>query len=515
MCNWCINIVIYYDVVSMVEPKKKLVRDSIAQLDAAQNQLADVKAKVKALEEKLQQLMIELNEANAIKAAAEATVEKGMTKLGLAERLINALSSENARWNQSVKDLGVARDLLVGDTLLSAAFISYIGPFTKQYRTKLLDEEWLPRLLTPKKGVPVPMSKSANPLSALTNDSEVALWQTCKLPADPVSTENGSIVERSTRWPLLIDPQLQGVAWVKAQNSKDPQKMLRVARLGTKQLLPTLKECLVGGLPMLVENMGEQIEASIMPAVQRAKMKRGGRFFLKLGEDEIEYHDEFRMFLQTKLSNPHYPPEIQAECTLVNFTVTPAGLEDQLLALVVSKERPDLAKQKKQLVQQENQFKIKMIELEDEILARLAAAEGDITEDKDLIEGLEAAKMTSNDINEKLAIDRKTTESINNTSERFRLVARRGSQIFFIMNELVKIHTYYIYSLNAFVVVFLKGIEDVQVAGAASFPATSTCAARFRDRAPTVVRRRPSTSPRRRRRRAGSCRASRRPRRRW
>ena len=515
LCNWCINIVIYYDVVSMVEPKKKLVRDSIAQLDAAQNQLADVKAKVKALEEKLQQLMIELNEANAIKAAAEATVEKGMTKLGLAERLINALSSENARWNQSVKDLGVARDLLVGDTLLSAAFISYIGPFTKQYRTKLLDEEWLPRLLTPKKGVPVPMSKSANPLSALTNDSEVALWQTCKLPADPVSTENGSIVERSTRWPLLIDPQLQGVAWVKAQNSKDPQKMLRVARLGTKQLLPTLKECLVGGLPMLVENMGEQIEASIMPAVQRAKMKRGGRFFLKLGEDEIEYHDEFRMFLQTKLSNPHYPPEIQAECTLVNFTVTPAGLEDQLLALVVSKERPDLAKQKKQLVQQENQFKIKMIELEDEILARLAAAEGDITEDKDLIEGLEAAKMTSNDINEKLAIGRKTTESINNTSERFRLVARRGSQIFFIMNELVKIHTYYIYSLNAFVVVFLKGIEDVQVAGAASFPATSTCAARFRDRAPTVVRRRPSTSPRRRRRRAGSCRASRRPRRRW
>ena len=166
-------------------------------------------------------------------------------------------------------------------------------------------------------------------------------------------------------------------------------------------------------------------------------------------------------------------------------------------------------------MQQENQFKIKMIELEDEILARLAAAEGDITEDKDLIEGLEAAKMTSNDINEKLAIGRKTTESINNTSERFRLVARRGSQIFFIMNELVKIHTYYIYSLNAFVVVFLKGIEDVQVAGAASFPATSTCAARFRDRAPTVVRRRPSTSPRRRRRRAGSCRASRRPRRRW
>ena len=76
LTGFVINIVIYYDVVSMVEPKKKLVRDSIAQLDAAQNQLADVKAKVKALEEKLQQLMIELNEANAIKAAAEATAAR-------------------------------------------------------------------------------------------------------------------------------------------------------------------------------------------------------------------------------------------------------------------------------------------------------------------------------------------------------------------------------------------------------------------------------------------------------
>ena len=65
---------------------------------------------------------------------------------------------------------------------------------------------------------------------------------------------------------------------------------------------------------------------------------------LKLGEKEIVLNPNFRMFMQTKLSNPHYPPEIQAECTIINFTVTEAGLEDQLLFLVVRLERPDLAK---------------------------------------------------------------------------------------------------------------------------------------------------------------------------
>jgi dynein heavy chain len=146
----------------------------------------------------------------------------------------------------------------------------------------------------------------------------------------------------------------------------------------------------------------------------------------------------------------------------VNFAVTPEGLEDQLLALVVRKERPELASQKAGLIHQANEFMVKIAELEDGILKGLAEAEGDITEDVALIEGLEESKRVANDIADKLAAGKKTAISINTTSEKYRPVARRGAQLFFIMNELVKIHTYYIYSLNAFVVVFQTGIEKVQ-----------------------------------------------------
>ena len=65
-----------------------------------------------------------------------------------------------------------------------------------------------------------------------------------------------------------------------------------------------------------------------------------------MGDKEVEYHPKFRMIIQTKLANPHYKPEIQAQATLINFTVTRDGLEDQLLAEVVAKERPDLEKLK-------------------------------------------------------------------------------------------------------------------------------------------------------------------------
>ena len=73
-------------------------------------------------------------------------------------------------------------------------------------------------------------------------------------------------------------------------------------------------------------------------------------------------------------------------------------------------------------------------------------AEGDITEDVDLIEGLEATKKIANDIAIKQVQATQTQATIKMTSEKYRGVANRSSLLFFLMNDLVKIHTYYIYS---------------------------------------------------------------------
>lgn len=184
--------------------------------------------------------------------------------------------------------------------------------------------------------------------------------------------------------------------------------------------------------------------------IQRATIKRGSKLFIKLGDEEVDFHPDFRLYLHTKLSNPHYPPEIQAETTLINFTVTMAGLEDQLLNLVVEKERPDLAALSSELVAQQNGFKIKVKELEDDILHKLASSEGDITENVALIEGLEETKRISDDIQQKSELALKTQTEIFDASEKYRSVANRSSLLFFLMTDLVIIHTYFIYSLAAF-----------------------------------------------------------------
>ena len=59
---------------------------------------------------------------------------------------------------------------------------------------------------------------------------------------------------------------------------------------------------------------------------------------IRLGENVIEYSEDFKLYITTKLRNPHYLPEVATKVTLVNFMITPEGLEDQLLGIVVAKE---------------------------------------------------------------------------------------------------------------------------------------------------------------------------------
>ena len=78
--------------------------------------------------------------------------------------------------------------------------------------------------------------------------------------------------------------------------------------------------------------------------------KQGGQSLIHLGDSDVEYHPGFQLYMTTPLANPHYLPEVCIKVTLVNFTVTGPGLEEQLLAELVRKERPDLQASKDRLL---------------------------------------------------------------------------------------------------------------------------------------------------------------------
>jgi dynein heavy chain len=450
---WVINIIMYYDVVVQVEPKRMALKEATDTLNSAQEKLTNAKQLVAELEKKLAGLMSEYDKVMKDKEATVAEAKKCSDKLDMAKRLLNALGANGIIWEQTVSTVADDLTFIPGDSIVACAFSSYVGIFTRDYREEALDS-----YMSFLRKNNVPLGPKPDPLSILCTEAEQAAWGTQGLPNDRVSLENGAIMANSQRWSLIIDPQLQGIVWIK---NKDMDNGLIITRMGHSKMVSTFEQAIDQGKPVLIEALAESVDAVLQPVITRSTLKRGTKRMIKLGDKEINYSPNFRLMLQTKLSNPHYPPEIQAECTCINFTVTENGLEDQMLFLVVRLERPDLAKEKSRLIQQQNEFKVKLAELEALLLEKLSNAEGDILEDTDLILSLEDAKKTSDEVKEKVIIATETEAKINETSENYRPSANRGALVFFLMMDLRKIHSFYKYSLDAFLVVVTRAIESI------------------------------------------------------
>ena len=406
------------------------------------------------MEEALQKLTESYQKAIDEKVRCQQEADATNKTISLANRLVGGLSSEKVRWASSVQQFQEQAKMLPGDVLIIAGFISYFGCFTKQYRVELFERKWLPYLSKLPEKVPLSLDHAgANIIALLADDALIGQWNNEGLPADQMSTENGTILTNSVKWPLIIDPQLQGIKWIKNKYAAD----LTVLRLGKKGYLDIIEQCVMTGTPLLIENLGEEIEPVLDPLMGRLLIKKGKA--IKIGDKEVEYNPKFRLFLHTKMANPHYKPELQAQTTLINFTVTRQGLEDQLLAEVVKADRPDLEAQKAELTRQQNEFKILLKGLEDDLLTRLANAGDDIINDVELIENLEYTKKTAADIEIKVTEAKTTSVEIDKAREIYRPVAARASVLYFILNDLFKINPIYQFSLKSFNVVFHVAIE--------------------------------------------------------
>ncbi|KAM4581026.1 dynein axonemal heavy chain 11 [Odontesthes bonariensis] len=454
LCAWTINIVRYYEIYCEVIPKRRALSQANAELETATSKLLAVQNKLADLDASLQSLTAQFERATAEKISCQEEVTRTTQTIELANRLVKGLVSERERWSQAIVQYENQQKTLCGDVLLTAAFVSYLGYFTSQYRAELFNNAWIPFLESQK--VSVPLTDGLDPVLMLTDDATVAAWHNQGLPNDRMSTENAAILTTSERWPLIIDPQQQGIKWIRNRLGS----VLRVVQLGQKGYLDVIEQALVCGETVLIENLPEKIDSVLEPLLGRKTIKRGRNILI--GGKECEYNKNFQLILHTKLANPHFPPELQAQTTLINFTVNPVGLEEQLLGQVVSYERPDLEALKMQLTTQQNHFKIELKRFEDDLLSRLSAAHGNFLGDISLVEQLENTKSMAAHIQQKVVEARENETKINEARELYRPAAERASLLFFIINDLSKINPMYQFSLKSFNSVFNKAMERAE-----------------------------------------------------
>ena len=445
-----------YEIYKNVEPKKKKAAEMKKKLMEAEKELAETEANLKELNEKLAELNANMQEKQTELNGLKAESEKMQRRLDAATKLITGLSSEQKRWTLDMKNFDEDKVKLVGDCLIGCAFLSYCGPFNHVFRSQMVYTDWLQGVA--ERGI---YHKDNFRLeNLLTDDVEISKWASEGLPGDELSIQNGILVSSMSRSPLCIDPQMQAVRWIKNKETK--HNNLKILSFNQSDFMKQLEMAVEYGQSVLFEGIDEEIDPMIDPVIEKNIVVQVGVKYVKIGDTNVEWNEEFKLFLTTKLGNPMYSPEVFGKAMIINFNVTLEGLRDQLLNEVVEYERPELEEQRKKLVIETSENRATLKQLEDTLLSELSASTGPLVDNDDLIRTLDHAKSKVDEIGEALSVAKITNEGLEKSRDSYRQIAMRGAILFFTMTGLSNISEMYEYSLSSYLEVFRKSLEKAK-----------------------------------------------------
>ncbi|XP_070577565.1 LOW QUALITY PROTEIN: dynein axonemal heavy chain 6-like [Ptychodera flava] len=450
MCQWVLALEHYNDVYKMVKPKQRRVDEAKEALKMAQENLQEKQASLAKIQEHLHVLQKQYNDSVAQREALRERKVLTTLRLKRASILITALADEKIRWADSMEELEGKLEGIVGDTLVSAGSIAYLGPFTAPYRRDMVARwvEWchLSR---------IPVSEGYTIIKAMVDPNTVRRWQSEGLPQDNHSTENAVFVKKGHHWPLMIDPQGQAVNWITEMEGDE----LKVVQADDPNYMRTMERAIRVGEPVLLQNVTENLDPALKPILSKELIHRGGQDVIKIGDTEIEYNEHFKLYMTSNMPNPHYLPAVCIQVTIINFTVTFEGLQDQLLSFVVKQERPALEQQRSELLESIARDVTQLRELEDKSLSLLQKSEGHILDDQDLVETLQNSKKMSEEILKRVVESEETQKKIEVARQKYLPVATRGAVLYFVLADLAYIDVMYQFSLPWFQGMFSTCID--------------------------------------------------------
>nr|XP_040226033.2 dynein axonemal heavy chain 10 isoform X2 [Anopheles coluzzii] len=437
----------YCDVFKEIKPKK----DRVAFLESELN--GQIRLLVRLTNEigKLENELAELNSkyANAIKEKQmlQEMMEQAERRLLAADKLISGLSSERDRWVIDLGKLQIERTKVIGNALLSASFLAYMGPFSWEFRKAILFDDWLAHVVQQA----VPFTEPYRVNGSLSSDLEQSTWASEGLPPDELSIQNGILTTRASRFPLCIDPQQQALSWIRKREAPNNLKTLS---FNDKDFLKQLEMAIKYGTPVLFQDVDDYIDPVIDNVLERNVRVQAGRQIVVIGDKEVDVDANFRLYLTTKLANPNFDPAVYAKAQVINYTVTVSGLEDQLLSVVVRAERADLEEQRETLIAETSANKALLQNLEDSLLRELATSTGNMLDNVELVTTLESTKEKAAEVSQKIVLAEQTSKEIDQLRNGYRLAAQRGAILYFVLSDMAAVNAMYQYSLNSYLEVF-------------------------------------------------------------
>ncbi|KAG0049018.1 hypothetical protein BGZ83_006135 [Gryganskiella cystojenkinii] len=460
LVKWVIAQVNYSEILDKIGP----LRHEVQVLESSAQMTVLKASSIERMIEELENSIATYKEEYAVLISEVGSIKNEMervkSKVDRSVTLLESLSSERVRWEAGSHSFDTQMATTVGDVLLSSAFLAYGGYFDQQYR-ELLFHKWADHLT--KAGIQFKPDISLSEYLSTADDR--LSWTEHALPADDLCVENAIILERFNRYPLIIDPSGQATTFL-MNEYKD--RKITVTSFLDDSFLKNLESALRFGNPLLIQDV-EHLDPIMNPVLNRELRRTGGRVLIRLGNQDIDFSPAFTLFLSTRDPSVSFPPDVCSRVSFVNFTVTRGSLQTQCLSKVLKAERPDVDRRRTDLIKLQGEFKVKLRRLERSLLQALNESKGNILDDDKVIDTLETLKREAADVTRKAEETDGVMLEVEQTTAIYTSLAHSCSSIFFVMEQLNRLHHFYQFSLDFFSDIFnyvlhenpeLNGVKD-------------------------------------------------------
>mgnify|MGYP001611668798 CR=1 FL=1 len=459
LVQWVIAQVKYGEIHSQIKPLQdnieKLTRvhdEKAAALDVARRHVQQNEEAIGRLKDQYTTMMEETSRIKSEISVVSARCHR-------ATALMTNLSSERIRWEEQSQSFRVQMSAVVGDCIISSAFLAYIGHFDEQTRTHSLIREWKDAVDDARVSLRMQLSVA----DFLSRPDQRAGWLANKLPQDNLCVENAVILNRYRRYPLVIDPSGQAAEFL--ENELKSRNVRKTSFLD-KNFMKILEQCVRFGHAALIQD-AEHVDPVLNPLLNKEIRRTGGRLLVRLGAQEIDVGPNFSMVLVTRDSTQQFSPDLCGRVSLVNFTVTPGTMTSQTLHKILIHERQDVEEKRSSLIKLQGEYALRQRTLEDQLLVAISDSQGNILENETLIATLETLKAESAVVKEQMESSEAAYSEIKAVESKYLPFSTTVSRLFFALSQLPELNAmYHLSSRNMFFDAVQSALEGVAAAGA-------------------------------------------------
>ncbi|KAL3101915.1 hypothetical protein niasHS_003324 [Heterodera schachtii] len=443
LAAWVTANLQYALILEKIAPLEQKKESLVKNLNAAEQQMERLSKGLKSLDKKVAEL--KTNFENCMKEATEIKIDldREQATIVVAGKMVERLGGEYARWQQQQKELEDELRTVEHCCLIGAAFVTFLGAATEEMRAQTM-ANWREICQLP---------AAFDLLNFLASETAQLRWKSEGLLANKLVMENGAILFAVKNTPFVVDPSGTVCTFLANHFKGNSTEILRANQT---DLMTKIELGVRFGKTLIIDEIDERIEPALVPLLRRDFHTIGARLAIQLGEKQVDFNDQFRLFLCSRNEHCHLASHVSAVVSEINFSITRSGLASQFLSLAIELEKPELEQSSAQLSSQMEALKLEMDNLEQVLLEQLAVSDGSLLDNTALLESLNESKEKADKVARGLSDSQHLRTQIDLQRDTFLPFAQRCAQLYFAIRPLHAINHCYQFSVNDCVALFRK-----------------------------------------------------------